>query len=130
MVWHYAASLLRRNAIMAITRINTFEAKSGQASELREFLSSVIALIVDAPGCRSVELLVGHDDPGHLAIVEMWDSVEAHQASVSRIPPNLFQKAQTLFGSPPVGSYYQSLFRQAVATRESRGELNARGKAT
>jgi quinol monooxygenase YgiN len=67
---------------MAITRINTFEAKSGQASELREFLSGVIDLIIDAPGCRSVELLVGHDDAGRLAIIEVWDSVEAHQASV------------------------------------------------
>ena len=96
---------------MAITRINTFEAKPGQASELLEFLSSVIALIIGAPGCRSVELLVGHDAPGRLAIVEIWESVEAHQASVSRIPQNLFQKAQTLFGSPPVGTYYESLLK-------------------
>ena len=96
---------------MAITRINTFEAKPGQASELLEFLSSVIALIIGAPGCRSVELPVGDDTRGRLAIVEIWESVEAHQASVSRIPPNLIQTAQTLFGSPPVGVYYESLLK-------------------
>ena len=99
---------------MAITRINTFEAKSGQAAELREFLSSVIALIIDAPGCRSVELLVGHDDPSRLAIIESWETVEAHQASASRISPNLLQKARALFASPPVGAYYESLLRQAA----------------
>ena len=98
---------------MAITRINTFEAKPGQAGELREFLGSVIALIIGAPGCRSVELLGGHDDPGRLAIIEIWESVEAHQASVSRIPPDLLQQAQRLLGAPPVGTYYESLLRQA-----------------
>jgi quinol monooxygenase YgiN len=97
-----------------ITRINTFEAKSGQASELREFLSSVIALVISAPGCRSVELLAGYEDSGRLAIVEIWDNIEAHQAAASRIPPNMLQKAQILFGSPPVGTYYQSLFRQSA----------------
>ena len=99
---------------MAITRINTFEARSGQAAELREFLSSVIALIIDAPGCRSVELLVGHDDPARLAILESWDTVEAHQAAASRISPELLQQARVLFASPPVGAYYESLLRQGV----------------
>jgi len=99
---------------MAITRINTFEAKPGQAAELREFLSSVIALIIGAPGCRSVELLVGHDDAARLAIIESWDNVEAHRAAASRIPPHLMQKAQGLFASPPVGAYYESQLRQSV----------------
>lgn len=97
-----------------ITRINTFEAKSGQAAELREFLGSVIDLIVAAPGCRSVELLRSRDDPARLAIVETWDSLDAHQAAASRIPPALMQKAMTLFASPPVGSYYESVTRRTV----------------
>jgi quinol monooxygenase YgiN len=97
-----------------ITRINTFEARSGQASELREFLSSIIELIIGAPGCRSVELLVSHEAPGRLAIIEVWDSIEAHQAAASRVPPNMLQKAQTLFGSAPVGTYYESLLRETA----------------
>ena len=82
---------LHFNPIMTITRINTFEAKSGQGADLREFLSSIIALIIEAPGCRSVELLVGHDDSGRFAILEIWETIEAHKASASRIPPKLFQ---------------------------------------
>jgi quinol monooxygenase YgiN len=94
---------------MPITRINTFEAKPGQAADLRDFLGSVIDLIVGAPGCRSVELLVSRDGPERLAIVETWDSVDAHKAAASRIPPELMQKAMTLFASPPAGVYYNSV---------------------
>ena len=72
---------------MAITRINEFQAKPDRAAALCDFLRSVIARIIDAPGCRSCELLVQHDDPTRLAIIEVWGSVEAHQASASRIPP-------------------------------------------
>ena len=65
--------------------------------------------LLDAPGCRSCELLVQRDDPTRLAIIEVWDSVEAHQASVSRIPPGLLQQAQTLFAVPARGAYYEPL---------------------
>src|SRR2546425_826323 len=82
------------------------QAEPAQAAALRDFLRSVIARIIDAPGCRSCELLVQHDDPTRLAIIETWDSVEAHQASVSRIPPGLLQQAQTLFAVPARGAYY------------------------
>jgi quinol monooxygenase YgiN len=99
---------------MPITRINTFEAKAGQGAELREFLGSVIDQIVGAPGCRSVELLVNHDDPGRLAIVEIWDTVEAHQAAASRIPPELMKTAMTLFASAPVGAYYDSKVKKTA----------------
>src|SRR5213594_2530548 len=78
---------LGSEASMEITRINEFQAKPDQAAALRDFLRSVIARIIDAPGCRSCELLVQRDDPTRLAIIEVWDSVEAHQASVSQIPP-------------------------------------------
>src|SRR5206468_2269313 len=97
---------LGSEASMEITRINEFQAKPEQAAALRDFLRSVIARIIDAPGCRSCELLVQHDDPTRLAIIEIWDSVEAHQASVSRIPPGLLQQAQTLFAVPARGAYY------------------------
>ena len=94
---------------MAITRINEFQSKPDKAAALRDFLRSVIARIIDAPGCQSCELLAQRDDPTRLAIIEVWDSVEAHQASVSRIPPGLLQQAQTLFAVPARGAYYEPL---------------------
>jgi quinol monooxygenase YgiN len=103
---------------MAITRINTFEAKSGHSTELRDFLASIIDRISGAPGCRSVELLVTHDDPARLAIIETWDSVDAHQAAASRIPSDMMQKAMSLFASRPAGAYYDSLVKTPTAGSE------------
>jgi quinol monooxygenase YgiN len=74
----------------------------------------VIALIVDAPGCCSCTLLRHHDDATRFAIIEVWDSIDAHQASVSRIPPALLQKAQALFAGPARGAYYDPVSRDAA----------------
>src|SRR2546430_15538456 len=101
---------------MAITRINEFQAKPDKAAALCDFLRSIIARIMDAPGCRSCELLVQRDDPTRMAIIEAWDSVDAHQASVSRIPPGLLEQAQTLFAAPARGAYYESLWRGTGGT--------------
>src|SRR5207247_786047 len=112
---------------MEITRINEFQAKPDQAAALRDFLRSVIARIIDAPGCRSCELLVQHDDPTRLAIIEIWDSVEAHQASVSRIPPGLLQQAQTLFAVPARGrSQSPGLCRSGAGSLLPKGPLMER----
>ncbi len=100
--------------LMPITRINEFQAKPDKAAALRDFLRSVIARIIDAPGCRSCELLVQRDDRTRLAIIEVWDSVEAHQSSVSRIPPDLLQQAQTLFAVPARGAYYDPVSEEAA----------------
>jgi hypothetical protein len=41
----------------------------------------------------------------------MWDSIAAHQASVSRIPSELLQQAQTLSAAPAQGPYYGPVLR-------------------
>lgn len=97
---------------MTVTRINHFQAPPDKGPALREFLLSVIALILDAPGCRSCELLSQHDDPTRFAIIEVWDNIAAHQASVSRIPPALMQRAQTLFATPAHGAYFDSVSKE------------------
>lgn len=99
---------------MPITRINTFQAKPGQAPALRDFLASVIDGIAGAPGCRSVELLIERDHAERLAILETWDSIEDHQAAAKRIPPEMMQKATALFASPPSGAYYDSLVKRTA----------------
>ena len=99
---------------MAITRINEFQAAPDEATALRDFLTSVIALILDAPGCRSCELLRHHDDPTRFAIIEVWDSIDAHQASASRIPPALLQQAKTLLGGPAQDAYYDPVSKEAT----------------
>jgi len=91
---------------MAITRINQFEAKPGRGADLRDFLQSVIGIIRNCAGCQSVDLLQATEQPDKLAIIEVWDSVESHQAAASAIPPAKIQEAMALFAGPPVGAYF------------------------
>ena len=92
---------------MPITRINRFEAKRGSTEKLQGFLRTVISTIEKSPGCRSVKLLQSTEDPGHLAIIEEWDSVESHQEASKAISPEQMKQAMVLFRRPPAGEYYQ-----------------------
>jgi quinol monooxygenase YgiN len=94
---------------MAITRLTRFHAQADKAEALRELLRSVVALIEAAPGCRSCALLGQHDDASRMVVVEVWDSVQAHQASVSGIPPEKLKESQRLLAEPPAGTYYDPL---------------------
>ena len=93
---------------MTITRINRFEAKSGRVAELRQLLTSVIDTIRSAPGCRSCRLLEAIDEARELAIVEVWDDIEAHQAAARAVPPAQMERAVALLAGPPKGTYYRS----------------------
>lgn len=99
---------------MAITRINQFQAPVGRGPALRDFLRTIISRILDAPGCVACELLQHHDDATRFAIIEVWDTIAAHQASVTRIPPELLQQAQTIFAAPAQGAYYDPVPREAA----------------
>jgi quinol monooxygenase YgiN len=92
---------------MAITRINQFEAKAGEGEKLHAFLRSVITTIEACKGCLSVRLLRSAEQAERLAIVEEWESIEAHQAAASAIPREQMAEAVALFASPPAGMYYR-----------------------
>lgn len=94
---------------MSVTRINQFEAKLGKGPELRAFLYSVIGLVRDSAGCRSVQLLESIEHAERFAIVEVWDSVDAHQAAARVIPPSKLQEAAALFATPATGAYFRSV---------------------
>lgn len=94
---------------MPVTRINQFEAKPGKGPDLRRFLRSVIGLVRDSAGCRSVQLLESTEHAERFAIVEIWDSVEAHQAAARVIPPSKLQEAMALFAAPATGHYFRSV---------------------
>jgi quinol monooxygenase YgiN len=91
---------------MPVTRINDFRAAPAKEKALRDFLSSVIAVIKGCPGCRSVELLADQEDTAHLVIVEVWDDVVAHKAAASAIPPEKIAEVMPLLAEPPKGRYY------------------------
>ena len=103
-IGHYES--IRRIA-MPVTRINHFEARRDSSERLHTFMQAVVAKVRSQPGCRSVRLLRSTENPDHLAIVEEWDSIEAHKHAAKSIPAEELEKARSLVSKPPVGEYYQ-----------------------
>jgi quinol monooxygenase YgiN len=93
---------------MPVTRINHFAAKETLEERLDAFLKSVVKIVQSCPGCISVRLLRSTEDPVRFAIVEEWESVEAHQKAASTITPSQIEEAKTLVAGPPTGMYYRS----------------------
>jgi len=92
---------------MSITRIGETQAKAETTEALRDFLISILPMINSSQGCESVTLYQSHDDPTKFTIIEVWDSIESHQASVKNIPPEMLTQIRPLLASAPSGSYYE-----------------------
>ena len=95
---------------MSIYRIGETQAKPEQIEALRDFLISIMPGIESSEGCESVRLYQSQDDPTKFTMIEVWNSVEAHKASVKEIPPDLLARIRPLLASAPSGSYF-SLIR-------------------
>jgi len=92
---------------MSVTRIGEFQAKEELIYELREFLISIMPGIKSSEGCESVQLYQSEDDRSKFLMVEVWDSLESHQASVKNIPAEKLGEIQPLLATSPSGSYYK-----------------------
>lgn len=92
---------------MSIARIGETQAKEGLEEELRDFLISIIPGIKSSGGCESVHLCQSEADPSRFMMVEVWDSVESHQASVKNIPAEKLGEIRPLLATSPSGSYFQ-----------------------
>ena len=91
---------------MSVKRIGEVQAKEGRIDDLREFMVSILPLIRGSEGCLSCELLQNEADASKFLMIEVWESVEAHQASVKVIPPAKLDEIRPLLGAPPSGHYY------------------------
>ncbi len=97
---------------MSITRIGEFQAKQEAIEAMRDFLISIMPGIKSSQGCESVQLYQSHDDPTKFTMIEVWDSIESHQASVKNIPPEKLTEIRPLLVSTPSGSYFQLLHKE------------------
>jgi quinol monooxygenase YgiN len=91
---------------MTVARIGETQAKPETTEALRDFLKSIMPGIRSSKGCESVALYQSQSDPTKFTMIEIWDSIESHQASVKEIPPELLAKLRPLLASTPSGSYY------------------------
>jgi heme oxygenase (mycobilin-producing) len=92
---------------MSISRIGEVQAKPESIDELREFLLSIMPGIQSSEGCESVQLYQSEDDPSKFLMIEVWDRVESHQASVKNIPPEKLSEIRPLLAGSPSGSYFK-----------------------
>lgn len=92
---------------MPVTRIGEVQAKDGLVDDLRDFLTSILPGIQESEGCESVQLLQGADDPSMFVVIEVWESIEAHQASVKNIPAEKLGEIMPLLATSPSGSYFR-----------------------
>ena len=92
---------------MSVSRIGEVQAREGLVDELKEFLLSIMPGIKSSEGCDSVQLYQSQEDPSRFMMIEVWDSVESHQASVKNIPSEKLGEIQPLLASRPSGSYYR-----------------------
>lgn len=92
---------------MAVARIGEVQAKPESTEELREFLVSIMPGIKDSFGCETVHLYQSEEDPSKFMMIEVWDSVESHQASVKNIPPEKLGEIRPLLATSPSGSYFK-----------------------
>jgi quinol monooxygenase YgiN len=90
---------------MSIARIGETQAKPENIDALRDFLLSIMPGIKSSQGCESVALYQSQDDSTKFTMIEIWDSVESHQASVSNIPPEKLAEIRPLLAAAPSGRY-------------------------
>lgn len=97
------------NPRMAITRVNHFRGQrrlGGEAvclSPIRDRDDQGLSREPFLPVLR------GHDSPASLAIIEEWESIEAHQAAAKAIPREMMAEAMTLFAKAPFGDLLPGL---------------------
>lgn len=91
---------------MSIARIGEFQTHAGLEDEMLEFLNSIMPLIISSAGCESCQLYQSQEDASLFTMVEIWDSVASHQASVKNIPPEKIAEIRPLLAGSPNGRYY------------------------
>lgn len=92
---------------MSVARIGETQAKPETIEALHDFLISIMPGIKSAQGCESVTLYQSQEDPTKFTMIEIWDSIQSHQASVKNIPPDMLAEIRPLLASAPGGSYYR-----------------------
>lgn len=93
----------------SVTRINEFLAAEGKAEALGAFMQGVVNIVLKAPGCLDCRLLRHHEDGSRFAVIETWESIEAHQAAAKLIPAEMMAQVMPLLAAKPKGDYFLAL---------------------
>lgn len=92
---------------MTVTRIGEMKAQEGQEEALVLFFETVIMPALDtSAGMQAYHLLQNRVEPTRFVFIELWDSIEAHQASVKNIDSRQIETVMKLLAERPWGEYY------------------------
>lgn len=91
---------------MSVIRLGEMRTGTEQVAEMEEFLLSIVPLITGSDGCISCRLFHSQEDPTRFVMIEEWEDVAAHQASVQNIPPEKLAAIRPLLAAPPTGEYF------------------------
>jgi heme oxygenase (mycobilin-producing) len=94
---------------MTVYRIGEVHAKEETIESLRDFMISIMPLIKGSQGCLSCQFYQDQENPARFIMVEVWESAEAHQASVKNIPPEKLSEIRPLLGAAPGGGYFSKI---------------------
>ncbi|HSB00343.1 MAG TPA: antibiotic biosynthesis monooxygenase family protein [Anaerolineales bacterium] len=97
---------------MSVVRIGETQAKPDLIDDLHDFLLSIMPMIKSSAGCESVQLYQSQADPSKFMMIEVWDRVESHQASVKNIPPEKLGEIRPLLAASPSGSYFDLIHQK------------------
>lgn len=67
---------------MPFANAGTLGVKPGNRDALVEILTRANPELASAAGCPLYEVGVNDDEPDHVFVLELWESAEAHQASL------------------------------------------------
>jgi len=96
---------------MSVARIGETQARPETTEALRDFLISIMPGIKSSQGCESVTLYQSQADPAKFTMIEIWDTIESHQASVKNILPEMLAEIRPLLASAPSGKYNNLVHR-------------------
>lgn len=92
----------------SVIRMGEMRAREGKEAQLHAFIARVIVpALQTADGCRSCHVWQADGEQGRYLIVEEWDSVASHQASVGQIDPDDIKAIMELLADSPAGHYYR-----------------------
>jgi len=89
---------------MTVTRITEFTAAENKATDLYEFLKSLIPYISSCEGCSLCEVLQNVDNELNFTVIEKWDSIDSHKKSVENFPK---EEAMSLLEKLPTAAYFR-----------------------
>jgi quinol monooxygenase YgiN len=92
--------------LMSISRIGEVQAKPELIEDLRDFVISILPMIKSSAACESVQLYQSQGDPAKFIMIEIWDGIESHQASVKNIPAEKLTEIRPLLAGSLRGGYF------------------------